>query len=160
MKTSVHPPQSAVKVQNSEFSVFVVDDDESFLFPFSYHLKKDTGWKVFCYGSAEECLCHLHLNPRVIVLDYFFNRAGENNIDGMTALRLIKSLRPEIPVVMISAQDEISVSMELLRAGAFTYIVKDRQAFHTIEQSLQSLRSVIHNRTLPKPKKSSAKKSD
>jgi two-component system OmpR family response regulator len=157
MKTAIHSADPIVKTNHNEFSVFVVDDDESFLFALAFHLKKDTGWKVYCYPSVEECLCHLHLNPGAIVLDYFFDQAGVNNIDGMTALKLIKSLNPEIPVIMISSQDDIKVSMELLRAGAFTYIIKDRETLPAIEKTLLSLRSVlISNR----PKRKNSRNSD
>jgi two-component system response regulator AtoC len=143
MKPVAHSPLSAVKTIHREFSVFVVDDDEAFLFALAFHLKKDTGWKIYCYPSVEECLCHLHLNPGAIVLDYFFDKAGENNIDGMTALKLIKTIKPEIPVIMTSSQDELEVSMKLLKAGAFTYIIKDRKTLPAIEKTLHSLRPVI-----------------
>ena len=143
MKPDIRPATTPVGMNGSHFSVFVVDDDESFLFALAFHLKKDTGCKVYCYTSVEECLCHLNHNPDVIILDYYFDREGENNIDGMTALQLIKSVKSKIPVIMISAQHDIEVSMELLKAGAFTYIIKDHEALKTIEKTLLSLRSLL-----------------
>src|SRR5665213_145408 len=143
MKPLIRPAANPMRMNGNHFSVFVVDDDDSFLFALAFHLKKDTGWKVYCYTSVEECLCHLNLEPGVIILDYYFDKDGENNIDGMTALQLIKSVKPKIPVIMISAQDDIRISMELLKAGAFTYIIKDHEALKTIEKTLLSLRSSI-----------------
>ncbi len=154
MKPVTHHPENAAKTNRSEFSVFVVDDDESFLFALAFHLKKDTGWKVYCYPSVEECLCYLHLDPGAIVLDYCFDKVGENSIDGMMALKLIKSVKPEIPVIMISAQDNLEVSVELLKEGAFTYIIKDRDVLPAIEKTLLSLRPIlVSNRPLEKRKR-------
>jgi FixJ family two-component response regulator len=121
------------------FSIFVVDDDEAFLFALAFHLKKDTNWKVYCYPSVEECLCYLHLNPDVIVMDYYFDKAGENCIDGMMALKMLKSLKPKIPVIMLSAQDDVKISIDLLKSGAFTYIVKDRATLAAIEKILRGI---------------------
>jgi two-component system, NtrC family, response regulator AtoC len=141
MEYTTSNKQSAVPTENDVFSIFVVDDDEAFLHALAFHLKKDTGWKVYCYSSAEECLTYLDLNPGAIILDYFFNAPGKDIIDGMTALRVIKTLKPEIPVIMLSSQHNLDVSMELLRHGAFTYIVKDKQTLPAIEKTLLALRS-------------------
>ncbi len=153
MKTVAHHQENATNTSNKEFSVFVVDDDESFLFALAFHLKRDTGWKVNCYASVEDCLCNLNLNPGVIILDYFFDKAGENTIDGMTALKLIKSVKPDIPIIMLSGQDDIEVSMELLKLGAYTYIVKDRKALPAIERTLLSLRSTLNSNNQDEKKK-------
>ena len=140
METIPHVSKSTEEQNKKLFSVFVVDDDAAFLFALAFHLKKDINWKVYCYSSVEECLCYLHLNPNAIVLDYYFDKADGTGLDGMVALKMIKSLKPKIPVIMLSAQDDMKVSMDLLKTGAFTYIVKDRKALHAIERTLISLR--------------------
>lgn len=141
-------PESAAPPKDV-FSVFVVDDDEAFLHALAFHLKKDTGWKVYCYNSAEECLSYLDLNPGAIILDYFFSAPGRDIIDGMTALRVIKSLKPDIPVIMLSSQHNLEVSMELLKHGAFTYIMKDKQTLPAIEKTLLTLRASASGKTRP-----------
>ena len=128
------------KANKKPFSVFVVDDDETFLYALSFHLKKDTHWRVFCYTTAEACLDHLDLEPGAIILDYFFSAGAAKGLDGMAALKLILEQKPGIPVIMLSAQKDLNVSLELLKTGAFTYIVKDREALTAIEKALLAIR--------------------
>ncbi|HEX9723506.1 MAG TPA: response regulator [Vicinamibacteria bacterium] len=47
-----------------------------------------------------------------------------SGISGLDALRRIRITWPDLPVVMISGQDDEDVAKETLRYGAFDYVVK------------------------------------
>lgn len=141
METAAAHPKT--KQRHSPFAVFIADDDEVFLYALSFRLKKNTGWRIHCFTSAEDCLARLHLQPDAIVMDYYFEPSLQNSTDGLQALKLIRRANPEVPVIMLSAQKDLAVSIGLIREGAYTYIVKDHAAPSAIEQSLQLIEAAV-----------------
>lgn len=135
METAAAHPES--QQRHNSFAVFIADDDELFLYALSFRLKKNTGWRIHCFTSAEECLARLHLRPDAIVMDYYFEPSLKTSTDGLQALKQIREKQPDVPVIMLSGQKDLAVSIGLIRAGAYTYIVKDHAAPSAIEQSLQ-----------------------
>ena len=134
-----HAPQyKKAKIDKAfepEMPVFVVDDDPAYLNMLGFYLKKNTNCKVYCYFSGEECLQNINLNPRVIVLDYYLNE----NMNGIEVLKQIKKINPETEVVMLSGQETLQVATDSLKSGAFSYVIKDRQAFYSIRKIIEDL---------------------
>jgi two-component system response regulator AtoC len=104
----------------SGYKIFVVDDDPWYSQILEYHLSLNPDYEVTCFASGKECLKNLHLNPQLITVDY--------SMDDMTGDELLEKIRnwnTQIPVVVISGQEEISVALELLKKGAYDYLIKD-----------------------------------
>jgi DNA-binding NtrC family response regulator len=104
----------------SAYKIFVVDDDPWYSQILEYHLSLNPDYEVTCFASGKECLKNLHLNPQLITVDY--------SMDDMTGDELLEKIRnwnTQIPVVVISGQEEISVALELLKKGAYDYLIKD-----------------------------------
>jgi DNA-binding NtrC family response regulator len=58
-------------------------------------------------------------SPDVVLLD--ITMAG---VDGMTALRRIRARHPTLPVIMLTANDDVDVARDTLKLGAFDYVAK------------------------------------
>jgi len=104
----------------SAFRIFIVDDDPWYSQILEYHLSLNPEYQVSCYNSGKECIANLHLNPDLITIDY--------SMDDMSGGELLKKLvqwNPEVPVVVISGQEEVSVALNLLKEGAYDYLIKD-----------------------------------
>ncbi len=125
--------------KEQEISVFIVDDDQSYLYALGFHLKKDTMCKVYCYQTGEDCLENIHLNPSIIILDYFLNSGKKYAKNGLNILKKIKKLRPETYVVMLSGQENLQIATNSLKFGAFTYIIKDTLALSSIRHIVNLL---------------------
>lgn len=63
--------------------IFFVDDDKMMLDLMEYTFKCREGFDVRSFYSGEECVQNLHLNPDVIVLDYYL---GEHESGAMSGL--------------------------------------------------------------------------
>ncbi len=100
-------------------SLFVVDDDPDYADLLAYQLKKIDGTRITQFRSGEDAVAALDLDPDLIFLDVVMPGQG-----GLEALRRIKSKRPDIPVVMVSAQSVVSVALEAIKLGAFDYVTK------------------------------------
>ena len=101
------------------FKVFVVEDDEWYRELLAYNLELNPDYEIHKFATASECLDALHLRPDVITLDYRLP-----DLDGAEALRRIKDVNPETEVIIISEQQNIETAVELLKLGAYDYIVK------------------------------------
>lgn len=102
------------------FLIFIVEDDPWYGEILEYHLSLNPDYSIRRFSTARECLDHLHLRPDLITLDYSLP-----DMNGDKLLEKIHAADPQIPVIVISAQEEISVAVEMLKKGAGDYLVKD-----------------------------------
>src|SRR5882672_12068064 len=95
------------------FKIFIVEDDPWFGNLLKHHLGLNPDYEVSLYATAKDCLDNLHKRPDVISIDH-----GLPDITGDKLLAKIKSINKNIPVIVISGQEDITVALDLLKAGA------------------------------------------
>jgi DNA-binding NtrC family response regulator len=105
------------------FKIFIVEDDPWYGELLTYHLSLNPDYEVIRFGSGKECLSNLHQKPHVVSLDY-----NLPDYTGADILRRIKEITPEAQVIIISAQNDVGTAVNLLKEGAYDYIVKDDDA--------------------------------
>jgi two-component system response regulator AtoC len=101
------------------FSVFIVEDNEWYNKFLLHHLSLNPDYEVKSFFSGKELLKNMHLLPDVVTLDYKLP-----DFDGAKLLKEIKAISPDTEVIVISEQNEIEVAINLLKEGAYDYIVK------------------------------------
>jgi two-component system, OmpR family, response regulator len=114
-------------------TIFIVDDDPMQASMLQDYLSKYSTFEFHIYNSGEDCINNLSKDPQIIFLDYNFDLAGKNAMDGLDILKEIKAKKPNTEVVMFSGQDRIEVAVNTMKYGAFDYIVKSESAFHRSE---------------------------
>jgi two-component system, OmpR family, response regulator len=123
-------------MNTDKIKIFLVDDDAVFLKSLEIEFTHHTDFTVETFESGEECLAHLDEKPDVIILDYHLNGVNENAINGLETLDKIKAFNPEIPVVILSAQDQIDVAISCMHHKAFDYVVKSETAFLRLQKNI------------------------
>jgi len=113
--------------------IFVIEDDPVYTKFLQYVLGLNPDFEVTCFATGKEFLQQLHKRPAIVTLDY-----GLPDVPGESVLRQIKEFDPDIPVIVVSAQERIRTAVELLKAGAFDYISKDDDAKDRILNSIQN----------------------
>ena len=126
-------------VDLTDVPLFIVDDDPSYLYSLAFFLKRDRNYKIYCYTTAKECLNNLELKPKIVILDYFLSAGNADAANGMDVLKQIKRISPRIKVIMLSSQERLQVATDLIKSGAFTYVIKDTQAFFSIKNAVDTL---------------------
>jgi len=122
-------------MMSESFSIFVVEDDEFYSEVLEYHLSLTPDVTVTKFTNAKEFLKNLDKNPDAITLDYSLP-----DMSGEEVLRKIKEYNSEIPVVMVSGQEDIKTAITLLKDGAYDYIVKDEDTKDRIWNAIKNIR--------------------
>lgn len=104
--------------------ILIVDDDKVVRLSLSL-LLKTAGHEVVAVESPGEAVDIARGNHslRLVITDMNFTRATTGE-EGLELLRRLKVLRPEVPVMLITAWGSIPLAVEGMRYGAFDFITK------------------------------------
>ena len=122
--------------------IFIVDDDKVILNLLEYTFKSREGYNVRTFDSGEDCLNNLHLNPDLIVLDHLFYLRGINGLSGLETLKELRIKCPDVPVIILSGQEDLTLIREFIKNGAVKYIPK---ADYFIDVLVESVEKVVAN---------------
>ena len=117
------------------FKIFVVEDDDWYNRLLVHNLSLIPDYEIESFTSGKECLKNLSKEPDVITLDYRLP-----DMKGLEVLKEIKSINEDIQVVLISEQDDIEVVVELLKHGAYDYIVKSSDVKERLLNTVNNIR--------------------
>jgi two-component system OmpR family response regulator len=121
---------------DDKIRIFLVDDDAMFLKSLEIEFLHHTDFIVETFATGELCIEHLSTSPDIIILDYHLNGIDKNAMNGIETLDKIKASHPDMPVVMLSAQDKIDVAISCMHHRAFDYVVKSETAFMRLQKNI------------------------
>jgi DNA-binding NtrC family response regulator len=102
------------------YSIFIVEDDPWYGKILEHHLSMNPEYKITRFLSGAECIKNLHLRPDLICLDFSLPDSTGDKI-----YQKIREHLPDVPVIIISAQEDINIALNLLKMGVNDYLVKD-----------------------------------
>jgi two-component system OmpR family response regulator len=126
----------------NKIKVFLVDDDSVFLKSLEIEFMQSADFEVETYATGELCVKSLSRCPDVIILDYHLDGIIEGAMNGIKTLKKIKALYPDIPVVMLSAQDKIEIAINCMHSKAFDYVIKSETAFVRLQKIITTIFSI------------------
>jgi two-component system OmpR family response regulator len=124
---------------DAKIKLFLVDDDPLFLKMLEIEFHDSADFSIETYLTGELCLKNLHLQPHLIILDYHLDGTNKNAMNGLETLDEIKKINPEIPVIMLSAQDKIDVAIKCMHHKATDYVVKSETSFFRLKQIISKV---------------------
>ena len=127
-------------MSRKNFTIFIVEDDPWYGEILKHHLGMNPDYDIVLFTNGQELLKQMYKKPDLICMDF-----GLPDITGDKLLKEIKTRNKDIPVIVISAQEEIAVAVELLKTGARDYIIKDD---HTKEHLWNSVVHIRENLSL------------
>ncbi len=117
------------------FKIFVVEDNEWYNKLLVHHLSLNPDYEVESFFNARDFLKELSKAPDVVTLDYRLP-----DMLGMDVLKRIKEENEDIQVILVSEQDDIQVVVELLKHGAYDYIVKSNDVRERLLNTVSNIR--------------------
>ena len=99
--------------------ILVIEDDQSMRWVLEKSLTKE-GYSVISSPDGRSGLAAAaEAPPDLVILDILMP-----DMDGLTVLRKLKESRPQIPVIIITAQNIMTHAVEAMRRGAYDYLPK------------------------------------
>jgi len=133
------------KDQTHMARIFIVEDEPIYLKTLKYIVELNPDNEVHCFTSGKDCINNLHKRPDVITLDYYLP-----DMSGSDILKHIKSFDPDIFVIMLSGQTDVSTAVKLLKNGAYDYITKDNE---TKDRLINVINNIISNQQIVRENK-------
>ncbi len=119
----------------SYFKLFVVEDDPFYGELLKRHLQLNPDNDVFLFLNGKDCLSNLYLQPDFISLDYRLP-----DISGFEVMKKVHIEYPDLPVVIVSGQEDVKTALDLLKEGAYDYFVKDNDTKDRLWNLINKLR--------------------
>ena len=117
------------------FRIFIVEDDLLYAKILGHHLAHNPDYEVEVFTNGKDLVNNLYKNPNVISLDY--------NLPGMSGLEVLKRIKEhnsELPVIVVSGQQDVSTAIELLKKGAYDYVIKDQDTKERLWNLMRNIR--------------------
>lgn len=114
--------------------IFLVEDDPTFAKLIAHHLELNPDHQVRHFSRGKALLAELYQKPDLILLDYSLP-----DMSGKEILDLLRSSNAQIPIVIVSGQEDIGTAIDLLKRGAYDYIVKDRNVKDHIWKTINNI---------------------
>jgi len=100
------------------YSIYIVDDEQEIREGLTMALEAD--YQVEAFSTAETAMDAIKSHPPdLVLLDI-----GLPGMNGIEALRQIKTLYPDVLIIMITAYEDINTVISAMKLGAYDYVVK------------------------------------
>ncbi len=117
------------------YRIFIVEDDLVTAKVLKQHLLRNNDTEVEVFQDGQSFLDRLHENPDIISLDYLLP-----DYTGMELLHKIRKFNADIPIIIVSAQQDIHTAVKLVQLGAYDYVVKDKNMKSRLYSLIEKLK--------------------
>ena len=120
--------------------LYMVDDDklQGKLIELKLMQVFSGNYKQRSFINGEKCIEALSRDtdsdnaPDVLILDYMLP-----DMNGLQILKEIKQIKPDLPVVVYSAQKELSATVDLFKEGIYDYIIKGENSHLLLVEAIK-----------------------
>lgn len=110
--------RSSVKI-SSPFNILIVDDNRDFVEFLNFLLSHD-GFNVrWAYNGPDGLECVRHHPVDLVILDVMMPK-----MDGLTVCRELKRSYPALPVVLLTAKDDMATRTAAMELGVCEFLAK------------------------------------
>ncbi len=125
----------------TQYKIFVVEDNVMY----AQLLKKqlvDDGYQVKVFHNGRDFMASLDEKPDVVTLDYTLP-----DMTGYDVLKKIQKRMPGTNVIIISAQENINTAIDLMKNGAYDYVMKAPDTREKLTNIIKNIRETDQLRT-------------
>jgi two-component system NtrC family response regulator len=127
-------------------TVLIVDDEKNYLVVLEALLGPE-GYEILTASSAEDAIYMIQGSD----LDLIITDMKMPGMSGMQLLEASKEIKPDLPVIMMTAYGTIEMAVEAMKKRAYDYITKPFQNEElklTVKKALENYRLIKENRRL------------
>lgn len=119
----------------SNFNICIVEDDKWYAELLKYNLELNPDNLVNCFDNGLNFLKDQKKSPDLICLDF-----NMPDIDGLELFKRTKEKFKTTEIIIISGQNDVSTAIDLLKKGAYDYIVKDNDTNERLWNAILKIR--------------------
>jgi len=98
--------------------------------------------ELLLFKTGEDALHEIYRKPDCIILDYYLDSENRQAANGIQILENIKNVLPEIPIILLSGQEDPAIAAETIKHGAYDYVVKNESSFARLQILLDKIYGV------------------
>jgi two-component system nitrogen regulation response regulator NtrX len=136
-------------MRNGAGADILVVDDEVDIRELVAGILQDEGYSVRTAQDSDSALAAIRARkPSLLVLDIWMQGGG---LDGLEVLDIVKTLDPDLPVVMISGHGSIETAVSSIKRGAYDFLekpFKSDRLLLVVERALENTNLKKENRRL------------
>lgn len=122
-----------------KFKIAIAEDDKWYAEMLKYSLSLNPDYEVFVFNTGKSLLNKLkEIDPAVVTVDFSLP-----DMNGDEILKKIKLINPEIEVVVVSGQEDVTTAIDLLKQGAYDYLVKNKEVRDRIWNTVLNIKENI-----------------
>ena len=128
--------------------ILIVDDERDIRSLISMTLEDEGYATKQAAGAAEARNLLLSAPPKLAILDIWMR---ESDMDGLELLEWLKSIYPDLPILMISGHGTIETAVQAIRNGAYDFIekpFKEERLLMMVARALESAKLTLENNEL------------
>lgn len=130
-----------------KISIYIVEDNEVYAELLKKTLNANPKFDLHHFSTGETMLKELEINtPDILILDYFLDSKVRKAMDAMSLMETIKSKNKAPHIILLTSLDDVESAVDALKAGAYDYIVKDKNAIDKLNHSINNLTELVHLR--------------
>ncbi len=118
--------------------IFTVEDDPTYARFLKFVLELNPDFEITHFDRGQDCVSNLFLKPAIVILDYSLP-----DTSGKDVLLEIKKFDPSIYVIIVSAQENVGTAIQLLKLGAFDYIIKNEDTKDLLLNAINNARKNV-----------------
>ena len=115
-------------------SIFIIENNPMYSMSVGLKLEEMLNCALNFFNTAEEAIANLSYKPAIIIMDYELS-----GIKGVEAVKKIKEKDPKVRIIVISSHQHVEDAVEIVKAGAYSYIIKDKNTAKKIIDSVMEI---------------------
>lgn len=128
--------------KNNIFKVVIIEDNQQMSEMICDYLKeKVANSETSVFNTGESALEETKTAPDIFILDYNLDTNNPKALNGLQILMKIKKTFKDVPVIFLTGQDKPEVSANVIKYGAYDYIVKNQNAFGKLETIINTIKT-------------------
>ena len=125
------------------YKVALVDDDDVVLTMIALALEKLDNIEVLKFNSGEDLLeVFDSISPDILVTDYYMDSVNKNAMRGSDLIIKLYKRYVNIPIIILSSQDNMKLALELSRFKLADYIEKQDGFANKVCKSIEDIISI------------------
>jgi two-component system response regulator AtoC len=132
------------QAEDKKITVLIADDDLTTL-RLHAHLVTDLGYEPMLAKDGEDCIKRMAENQaKAVLLDINMPKK-----DGIEVLEYAKKRYTNLPIIMVTALNDVSIAVKAIKLGAFEYLMKplDVDRLATVLRNAVSMRDLRYELT-------------